>query len=230
MPPSGFSFDDLSTVTIADLYSAAESQDDSIGSVLRDIRATWATEPGRCVIAGGLLRSLVIGEPPRDIDVITLGPIPPDTVAGASQNAFRGYKLSLHKVSVDLWSVNDTWAVKEGLFPPTAEGLIKSFFFNSEAVAIDPYNHQVVEAGFIDALRNGKLEILSSRPPFPPPRFQVMRAAVLCGKYGWRVGPKLREFIKEANSAPNEVWSLHRRYYGKTIISNQFVEDFLTRL
>lgn len=229
MSSQGVSFDGLSTVTIANLYALAEKKDDSVGAALREIRERWATSAGVCVVAGGFFRSLVMGEMPRDIDVVVLGSIPERFVEGAKKNVFGGYKLLVHGVSVDLWSVQDTWAVKEGFLPPTADGLIRSFFFNSEAVAIDPHDRHVTEAGFLYAVQKRTLEIMTTRPPFPPPSFQVMRAAVLCGKYGWNVGPELRAFINSANSDPKDVWSLHRRYYGKARVSLQFVEDFLTR-
>jgi hypothetical protein len=101
------------------------------------------SELGRVAVFGGTIRDLALfgaTASPRDIDLV----VECDGVRDLSdslmrfrpqRNRFGGFRFRTERWSFDVWRVQDTWAVREGLVKGcVVEDLVRTTFFDWDAV------------------------------------------------------------------------------------------------
>ncbi|WP_155833708.1 hypothetical protein [Halomonas sp. BC04] len=161
----------------------------------------WSHLPNS-VIFGGMIRDFSLDlarEFHSDIDIVTLGsskklesvlrPYSP------TKNKFGGYRFQSHGYVYDVWSLNDTWAVKNKLIVANDfQDLCKTTFFNLDAIALD-YKEKVIYTApcFEEGLYKKNLEI--NFPEHPHPSKMAKRAIYVAAKKQLSIGPDLAKYI-----------------------------------
>lgn len=157
---------------------------------------------GQVAIFGGMLRDIARqgGESfASDIDLVVDGPSEAlaTTFNGklAKRNRFGGYRLYGRHTQFDVWSLQDTWAVKQGLVAASSlADLIKTTFFDWDAAVYLPRSGLLhCPDDYFDRLRSGIVTI--NLKPNPNPLGAVARTLRLL--LDWEVGlsEELAEFL-----------------------------------
>lgn len=100
----------------------------------------------------GILRNyfLSVYEQPRDLDIVISRKTPYtdlipilDSFGDYKLNAFGGFKINIKGLSIDIWHIEDTWAIKNNIVKlekgKIEEAVLRSTFFNFSSVL---YNFQ----------------------------------------------------------------------------------------
>ena len=98
---------------------------------------------------------------------------------------------------VDIWPLDKTYGFTREPKRPfySWPDLLTTCCFNVEAIAIDPINSEVYEAGFFECMSSKTLELVS--PHVASITLVLVRAMVFARRYGLTFGPKLSQFIQE---------------------------------
>lgn len=113
----------------------------------------------------------------------------------AKRNRFGGYRVYGRHAQFDIWSLQDTWAIKEGLVSASSlADLTKTTFFDWDAAVYLPhFNMLHCPEDYLDRLRSGVVTI--NLKPNPNPLGAVARTLRLL--LDWQVGlsEQLVEFL-----------------------------------
>jgi hypothetical protein len=186
--------------------------------VLAELRKSNA----QAVVFGGTLRSLIVSRiferklgRPRDVDVV---------VAGASvsaleeqfndivarRNRFGGLQLKKGFWTFDVWPLSETWAFRQdqndtGSF----SDLPSTTVFNVEAIAVEAWpkngRSRTIFSGddqFFEGILSRTIEL--NRPNTTFQELTIVRAVVMAVELGFRIGPKLSDYIAEVGSDLSE--------------------------
>lgn len=162
---------------------------------------------GSVVILGGAARDWLLGKSPADLDLVV--DVPSDELKAymkpfrIRRNPFGGYTLNIVDCKlpylpskVDLWALQDTWAIKSfpDRFPePSLKDLRRTVFFNLDAILVEPRREGFLDIeGFNDTLLRKTLDIVLESNPFP--YFCVVKALVQASKYQLKLSERLIEF------------------------------------
>ena len=215
--------------------------------VLQDLRQSKA----RAVLFGGTLRSLLVsrifhGKPgrPRDIDVVVSG-IPlacleekfADIVARRTR--FGGLQLRRGAWQFDLWPVTETWAFKHGesFGPASFSRLPSTTPFNLEAIAVEAWTYgggqRTLFSGndqFFEGIINRTVELNCSDNPFP--ELTVVRAIVMASELGFKIGPRLAGYIRNAATSMSTdiVERVQISHYGTTRIDSRTLYGLIAKV
>lgn len=143
------------------------------------------------------------------------------TNATISINQYEGYKIHLKNVCVDIWSLQNTWAIKNGYFPK--EHLLKTVYLN-----IDAYGYELSSNSYIDNCDTKKkpTEIDICFEINPNEELNLIRSIVLSKKYKINISNSLKiKIIKLTNDKikMKKIEKLQIDHYGKILISaNEF--------
>ncbi|WP_312921738.1 hypothetical protein [Empedobacter brevis] len=87
------------------------------------------------------------------------------------KNSFGGYKILFENKSIDLWYLEDTWAIKNNLIYPKLflnESLPETSFFNFSAVIFDVKSKEFIYNNkFRDFIQSKNLDIVLENNPLP---------------------------------------------------------------
>lgn len=163
----------------------------------------------RAFLCGGAVRDLLLssyraGMIPRDLDIV-LGYGTVKDVARLFKaykqrwNCYGGVSIQVKDWSIDIWSLQKTWACQENLveikgfcdFPKTT-------FLDIEAVAVQLFckrgrKREIYSKGFFKAIASRTVEI--NLEPNPNPTSCIIRALNVARTYGFRMGPKLARYV-----------------------------------
>jgi hypothetical protein len=168
----------------------------------------------RAVVFGGCLRSLVLARQgraglgrPRDVDIVvdcdevgqieaTLRHLP------FRRNRFGGLHVEHQGWQFDLWPLRQTWAFRgAGIRSTGFAALPETTFFNLEALALEvwaPRRHfrriYCGDGQFFDGVLGRVLEVNVEENPFPA--LCLARTFVFANSTGFRVGPRLRDYLR----------------------------------
>jgi hypothetical protein len=159
-------------------------------------------------IFGGMLRDIARSGSDAfasDIDLVIDGPSESlsQIFAGrsAERNRFGGYRVYGRHAQFDVWLLQDTWAIKEGLVSASSlADLTKTTFFDWDAAVYLPhFNVLHCPDDYLDRLRSGVVTI--NLEPNPNPLGAVARTLRLL--LDWQVGlsEQLVEFLWQNLSA-----------------------------
>jgi len=171
---------------------------------LREILRNQFMPLGETVIFGGLARDIARSGPNgfrSDVDLVINAPATrvrelAETL-GATPNRFGGFSHDFLQWKIDFWSLQTTWAHREGHVRVRGfSDLIKCTFFTSDAVAYSLHSKALFASD--DYLRDiwaKRLEI--NLLPNPSINGNLVRAVRRALSDNLAIGPKLRRFIIE---------------------------------
>ena len=188
----------------------------------------------RAVFFGGTLRSLLVARRfyhstgrPRDVDVVIEGVAVHELRAllhslVSRETRFGGLQLRRDDWLFDLWPLDRTWAfTQEGGGNPEFARLPATTFLNVEAVAVDVWTEGTRERAiysgddqFFRAILDRVVEVNREDNPFP--ELCVVRSLVMTSDLGFRVGPRLADYIAARGPAISEVEfeRIQYKHYG----------------
>lgn len=169
---------------------------------LEDIRL--AKKPA--YLCGGAVRDLLLcnNRTPRDLDIIfgyvsreELADLFSDRVKGTT--GLGGLKLQVKDWSIDMWSIKDTWAFKEGKV--SGEGFSdypRTTFLDVDAIAIELFStrgrkRKIYSKGFFEAISSKTIEL--NFEDNPAPGKCIVRALQIANKFNFSIGRKLARYM-----------------------------------
>ena len=181
-------------------------------------------EKNTVIIFGGFVRDYLfnVENKYRDVDIVvdvdsnileTLIKKYFNTVA-VSVNQFNGFKIQLNNISVDIWALKDTWAIKNGYF--TKEHLLDTVYLNIDAYAFDLSTRSYIDNCDKKTLPN---EIDICFHINPNEELNLIRCLVLSQKYKLGVSDLLKRKIINLIIDKNNIEKLQINHYGKVMIT-----------
>ncbi len=169
---------------------------------LQEIRGT--KKPA--YLCGGAVRDLLLGNnrTPRDLDII-LGYVSREELAALFSNKVKGatglggLKLQVREWSIDMWSIKDTWAFKQGKV--SGEGFSdypETTFLDIDAIVIELFSmrrqkRKIYSKGFFEAIASKTIEL--NFEDNPAPGKCIVRALQIARKFNFAIGPKLAGYM-----------------------------------
>ena len=180
-------------------------------------------------VFGGTLRDLLALAPstvPRDLDLV-VGGATREALESVFQreivriNRFGGLNLVTHKLPVDMWTLDSTWAFRERLVHGCDfSDLPRTTFLNVEAIAAEFHTRPgrartLYTRGFFRGIQAKQVEINLEDNPFPA--LCIVRALVTAQRLRFSLGPRLVRFIlHHARRIPlEELEAIQRSHYGR---------------
>lgn len=164
-----------------------------------------AAEAGDLYLVGGFIRDTSTDARPHDIDIVA------DTRKGDllsslgdldySLNRFGGYRLNLQDDKIDLWTLDDTWAFRNGYISSSPENLSSSSLLNIDSAVINLTTGDYNLDGLLCALKDRELRLshsLDISRHNPNPRKSVRRIFEHAINYQLSISDDVFEFIKIA--------------------------------
>jgi hypothetical protein len=105
-----------------------------------------------------------------------------------------------------------------GVENPTFVDLMRTTFFNIDAVAINLHDRKIYEGGFYQVMQTGILEINYEPNPFPVSC--VMRSLAALKRFDLKPGPGLLEYIRREGSTlkPSRLVKMQELQYNRVYI------------
>lgn len=155
------------------------------------------------VIFGGMVRDFGLGVRhfASDIDMVTTAPSEEirRALAGLNpiMNKFGGFRFSENGRLFDIWSLHDTWAIREGHADANSlPDLCKTTFFNLDAVIFDVRALKVCTLrGYDHDLLRRVLDI--NLQANPNPRQMAIRAVRMAIQKDLQLAPALVDYVLE---------------------------------
>lgn len=191
-------------------------------------------------VFGGTLRDLVALSPavaPRDLDLVVSGASSEALQAAFADELLRvtrfgGLHLHLHKLPVDIWPLESTWAFRERLVPGgDFADLPRTTFLNVEAVAAEldttpGRRRRIYHQAFFSGIQERMLEINLEHNPYPG--LCVVRSLITARRLQFSLGPRLARFIAHHGTLlpMEELEAIQLSHYGRIRLDR----DHLQRL
>jgi hypothetical protein len=230
-----------SLVTSADALKGRV--DDFLASDERGLEARALIERlsiiGQVAIFGGMLRDIARygGESfASDVDLVVDGPS--EALAtifntrSAKRNRFGGYRVYGRHTHFDIWALQDTWAIKQGLVSASSlADLTKTTFFDWDAAVYLPRSGQLhCPDDYLDRLRSGIVTI--NLKPNPNPLGAVARTLRLL--LDWQVGlsEELTEYLWQNLSTTdrNQLVTAQKVTIGRVPLRRRSIKRLETEL
>lgn len=195
----------------------------------RDQVATFAAEAGKIgsvYIIGGMLRDLhLIGNKAfySDVDFVIHGCSATELENFMSRydsrrNRFGGYKASLPRWSVEMWRLEDTWALQAGHCQIRAiEDVRNATFFDWDSILYDVARSRLILGDdYFTKLRNKIIEV--QLPHNPNPLGNAVRALRYACKWNAVLGPRLARHV--LRQIVDNSWDRLRAYECSSFVSS----------
>jgi hypothetical protein len=160
-------------------------------------------------LVGGVARDLAVfgsNAKIRDIDIVVASDVSTERLAQTvrefikRRTRFGGLQLSDGSIDVDVWPLDQTWAIREKLVVGAdLAALANSAFLNIESVVIELTSTGVGEMfcsdAFLTGIANQKVDLHLSASPFP--RICALRSLIKVAEIGYSMGSALQHFLME---------------------------------
>ena len=157
----------------------------------------------------------------RDIDFIVSIENIDDIISNYNytKNSFGGYKIMIDAVTVDIWSIKNTWGILNKSYIPFPELLPNTTFFNASSILYSLKNKQfIIGRPFLNFLRNKKLDIVLEKNPTPA--LCIINSLYYSQKYSLKISKELSRYIlNNYDIYVNELENVQRKHF-KEILYN----------
>lgn len=210
-------------------------------AALQDVLEMTQKREWSVFVFGGTLRDLLAVSAmavPRDLDLVVSGPtgkelrevFAPQVVR---ETRFGGLHLHVRKLPVDIWTIESTWAFREGrVSGQDFEALPKTTFLNVEAItaelsATSGRARRIYSHGFFEAIRDRLLEINLEDNPYPA--LCVVRSLITARQLDFAMGPRLIQYLHHHGSriALEEMEAVQRAHYGHVRLDREQLHSLL---
>lgn len=152
------------------------------------------------------------------------------------KNRFDGYKILFNgNITIDIWELKNTWAIKHNHFSPTFDKLIDTVYLN-----IDSFAYSLTDEQFLgDCVerwktlkKNNMLDIIYTGGPFE--ELNLLRAIIYMDKYKMYLSKELKERFKlysySLDDFINNLLELQQSHFNKTILDRSNIEKKLLEI
>ncbi|MFC1738662.1 hypothetical protein ACFL1G_06405 [Planctomycetota bacterium] len=186
-------------------------------------------------LCGGAVRDILLANRqnsivPRDLDIV-LGYIEVEKVADSFSdsnkkwNCYGGVSVQLKDWSIDVWSLNKTWAfVEKHVEGKGFSDFPKTTFLDIEAVAVQLFcrklqKRKIYSKGFFEAILKKTIEI--NLEENPNPNTCIIRSLNVAKRFKFAIGPKLAKFIAHhaRQTDLEELWKLYQIRYKLDLLT-----------
>lgn len=156
----------------------------------------------------GILRNffLSIYEEPRDLDIVLSRKYLNSDITTLLKkygefkiNSFGGYKITIKGLKIDIWYIEDTWAIKNDLidvnmFNNIENAVLHSTFFNFSSILFDFKNKAFIyNSIFLNFLKNKTIDIVLENNPSEV--LCVVNIVYYAEKYKLNISNKTKEYF-----------------------------------
>ncbi len=194
-------------------------------------------------LCGGAVRNMLLSNKniPRDLDIILgyiskehLEKLFPNNIKG--KTSLGGLKLQVKDWSIDIWSIQDTWAFRDGKFGGISfSDYPKITFLDIEAIAIQLFSkgrkkREIYSKGFFESISKKTIEINYEENPAPAEC--IIRALHIANEYKFLIGPKLAHYIVSHTNRIEieELVEIYKCRYNSTTINTEVLHNCLNRI
>ena len=185
-------------------------------------------------LCGGAVRDILLNSNniPRDLDII-IGYVSKEKLETffsgriKGKTSFGGLKLQIKDWPIDIWSLEDIWAIKDGTVAWNGFSVYPEItFLNIDAIAIQLFSRrrqkrEIYSKGFFEAISTKTIEINFEENPAPAKC--IVRALQIANKYKFAIGPKLAGYMV-AHVSQMEIEELAKIYQRRYIEARISVE------
>lgn len=187
------------------------NEDRSTRANTRDLINLLAKTLPKTVVFGGMIRDISLWPARKfnsDIDLVSMANR--KTILSVIRrynpklNKFGGFRFAVGSQLFDIWSYQDTWAIREGLVKAAAfEDLCATTFFNMDAACQPLKSRRIISSvNYFESMRSRILDINLEANPAPDK--VAVRAIRMSIERDLKVSPRLQSFVlKNAN---NTLW------------------------
>lgn len=159
---------------------------------------------GPTALVGGAVRDWCLGNSPRDLDFMV--DCSEDVLEAYiekslhpkqyRENQFKGYKIYLAGLEIDVWTLSKTWAFSQPSWirPATFVSWLETPFFDIDSVVYLLGVGVVLEGGFIKAFKENRLGLLY--PANPMPSLCFLKALLHLEKYKLQLSHGLEDHLR----------------------------------
>ena len=187
------------------------------------VRRGWQS-----VFFGGVPRSLMFGEEPRDVDIVVDCPSMESLRQSLSSgdidisfNSFGAIKFSFYGVLFDVWPLKDTRYFVDYESRPNLPALLKSTHLTTDAIYADvrPGGDISTSSAFDASMRHCRIDLNWAETSFPEKC--IIRAVVTAKKLDFFMSSGLEKWIRrtlaDADMAKLEAEQVKR--YGRVVVT-----------
>jgi hypothetical protein len=179
-------------------------------------------------IFGGVIRDLVVSEGRcelRDIDIVvknTSSAELQELCAPWIQRTtrFGGLHLRIAKWPVDIWRIEDTWALKNATEPVSFDQLPRTTFLTTESVAVSlrasaGTERRIYAGGFFESILSRVIAINHQDNPYP--ELCVVRSLVTAHRLKMAIAPDLCEYLVRTGHgmSNDDLEAIQADHYGR---------------
>ena len=189
----------------------------------------------------GILRNFFLNvfETPRDLDIIlSKTSMSSDLIylmkkyGDYKMNSYGGYKLEINNLKLDIWFIEDTWALNYGLvdvskFNSIEDAVLHSTFFNFSSILYDFKKEKFIYDNiFSKFLQNKTIDIVLNQNPSEI--LCVVNIIYYAEKYKLSLSNKTKNYFLDKFPVyyPDEYDRIQIKHFGKIIYSYQSLEKF----
>lgn len=196
---------------------------------------------GDVYIFGGIIRDYLFSSNKqnishRDIDLVATK-INDSCINFMSEYAIRntlfgGYKLKINEKNYDIWTLENTWALKEfsSLFNSVKNPLPDTSFFNITAIVFSLREHKfILNEKFLTSLQNKVLDIVFE--PNPLPSLCLIKTYEYVNRYNLSLSNTLKKFVSSQYEIAKEDFDkIQIRHFGSILYSKMLLENFFNKV
>ncbi|MGD0591426.1 MAG: hypothetical protein ABSA44_11615 [Bacteroidota bacterium] len=179
-------------------------------------------------VFGGAIRDIVFFKTNqvRDLDIVVSGISNENlsTIFNRSiirRTRFGGVNCLLRDVFLDIWSLEETWAIRKKYFTAEPKNLPYSVFLSTDGIIFDIKNKLFIESAFFKSFEKKEIDIVFEKNPFPA--LSILRAFVQKKKYNLSLSEKLCQYIikyfQQEDEPLNDIYHIQKSHYGKEMLS-----------
>jgi hypothetical protein len=190
---------------------------------------TRLSELSKVYIFSGVIRNFFLDiKVNRDIDIVIEGSINVDAVfkgADVRKNSFGGYKIIFEGISIDLWYLENTWAIKrEGILLDLETKVPETAFFNFSAIVYSLHHQRFfVTKDFARFIWKEEIDVVYK--PNPNDKLCVVNTFYYSEKYKLNIAKGLKLYLRELYEQHDKDYSaIQIKHFGKVIFTNEQIE------
>lgn len=188
-------------------------------------------------VFSGVIRDYIIDNKakPKDLDIVVNNlktrDVPVEFLQrfNYKKNQYGGLKILVDGINIDIWSLPDTWGIREQRLEPTPESLVRTAFFNFSAVAYD-FNKEVFvhTPEFLRFINDGVLDVVYESNPLPS--LCIVSSLHYSKTKHLEIADKLSVWIKEHYCEADDFQKVQENHFGRVIYSNKEISNFINNL
>lgn len=172
----------------------------------------------------------------RDVDVFIEGEVDIESMIKKFQyrkNSFGGYKIQVNDINIDLWFLQDTWALKnsQGSFEfDLAKYIPKTAFFNFSSIVFSFNENKFYYTKFFARfLRDKKIDLVFK--PNANYALCVVNSFYYSDKFKLNLAEKLKTHIKQLNKSNADKYEeTQLKHFGKIYYTKKEIEKRISQL